>query len=158
MAAAHPHRDLRKGIQTRSFEPVYYFHGDDEFLKDETIREIIEIAVDPATRDFNFDVRRGGEVDAESLLSLLSTPPMLAERRVVVLRDAHLLRKDARAALERYLAGPAPDVLLLLVTPASVKCDGGLAAASAALEFKPLDGDRVPRWVTHHVTTSLKTT
>ena len=158
MAAAHPHRDLRKGIQTRSFEPVYYFHGDDEFLKDETIREIIETAVDPATRDFNLDVRRGGEVDAESLLSLLSTPPMLAERRVVVLRDVHLLRKDARAALERYLATPAPDVLLLLVGPAGAKSDGGLAATSAAVEFKPLDGDRVPRWVTHHVTTSLKTT
>ena len=26
------------------------------------------------------------------------------------------------------------------------------------MEFEPLDGDRVPRWITHHVTTSLKST
>ena len=158
MAAAHAHRDLRKAIQNRSFEPAYYLHGDDEFLKDEVLREIIEVAVDPATRDFNLDVRRGGEVDAESLLSLLSTPPMLAERRVVVLRDAQLLRKDARAALDTYLESPARDVLLLIVMPAGVKTDGALSAATTAVNFEPLTGDRVPRWIVHHATTALKTT
>ena len=158
MAAAHAHRDLRKAIQSRSFEPAYYFHGDDEFLKGELLREVLEVAVDAATRDFNLDMRRGGDVDAEALLSLLSTPPMLAERRVVVLRDAHALRKDARMALDRYLASPARDVLLLLVAPAGVKADGGLSAATIAVEFEPLTGDRVPRWIVHHTTTSLKTT
>ena len=158
MAAAHAHRDLRKAIQSRTFEPAYYFHGDDEFLKDELLREVIEVAVDPATRDFNLDVRRGGEIDAESLLSLLSTPPMLAERRVVVVRDAHVLRKDARSALDGYLAAPARDVLLLLVVPAGVKADGALSAATCAVGFEPLTGDRVPRWIVHHTTTSLKTT
>ena len=158
MAAAHAHRDLRKAIQSRSFEPVYYFHGDDEFLKDELLREVLEVAVDPATRDFNLDMCRGGEVDAESLLSLLSTPPMLAERRVVVLRDAHALRKDARVALDRYLAAPARDVLLVLVMPAGVKTDGPLSAVTTAVDFAPLTGDRVPRWIVHHATTSLRTT
>jgi DNA polymerase-3 subunit delta len=158
MAAAHAHRDLRKAIQARTFEPAYYFHGDDEYLKDEVLREVLDAAVDPATRDFNLDVRRGGEIDAESLLSLLSTPPMLAERRVVVLRDAQALRKDARVALDRYLGSPARDVLLLLVMPAGVKVDTALAAATTAVEFEPLTGDRVPRWIVHHTTTSLKTT
>ena len=158
MAAAHAHRDLRKAIQSRSFEPVYYFYGDDEFLKDELLREVLNAAVDPATRDFNLDVRRGGEVDAESLLSLVSTPPMLAERRVVVLRDTHALKKDARAALDRYLNAPARDGLLLLVAPAGVKVDGALSAATIGVDFEPLTGDRVPRWIVHHATTVLKAT
>ena len=158
MAAAHAHRDLRKAIQSRTFEPAYYFHGDDEFLKDELLREVIEVSVDPATRDFNLDMRRGGEVDAESLLSLLSTPPMMAERRVVVLREPHALRKDAKAALERYLSSPARDVLLLLVSSAGVKADSALVAATKAVDFEPLTGDRVPRWIVHHATTALKTT
>ena len=33
----------------------------------------------------------------ESLLSLLSTPPMMADRRLVVVRDVQALKKDARA-------------------------------------------------------------
>ena len=62
MAAANAHRDLRKGIQQRAFERAYYFYGDDEYLKDEMVRQVIETAVDPSTRDFNLDVRRGGEI------------------------------------------------------------------------------------------------
>lgn len=160
MAAAHAHRDLRKSIQTRSFERAYYFHGDDDYLKDEMIRELTDVVVDRATRDFNVDVQRGGEVDGESLLSVLSTPPMLAERRLVVVRDVHALKKGARTALDQYLAAPAPDVVVLLVTPATVKADSLLMSnpVVAAVEFEPLTGDRVPRWVVHHVTTSLKTT
>jgi DNA polymerase-3 subunit delta len=158
MAAANAHRDLRKAIQQRSFEHAYYFHGDDEYLKDDAIRQIIDAAVDPATRDFNLDVRRGSEVDAESLLSLLSTPPMMADRRLVVVREVNALRKDVRAALDRYLAAPAPDVIVLLVVAAGVKADAALCSRATEIVFEPLTGDRVPRWVTHHVKTVLGST
>jgi DNA polymerase III subunit delta len=156
MAAAHAHRDLRKALQSRSFERAYYFHGDDEYLKDEMMRQMMDAVVDAATRDFNLDVRRGNEVDAETLLSLLSTPPMLAERRLVVVRDVQAMKKDARAALDRYLSAPAPDVVALLVAPMGVKADSSLVEMTTAVEFEPLTGDRVPKWVVHHVTTTLK--
>lgn len=158
MAAANAHRDFLKRIEKRSFERAYYFHGDDEYLKDDAVRQLVDAAVDPATRDFNLDVRRGNEIDAESLLSILSTPPMMAERRVVVVRDVHTLKKDARAALDRYLANPAPDVIVLLVAPAGAKFDELLAAATSAVEFDPLTGDRVPKWIVHHAKTVLDTT
>ncbi len=158
MAAANAHRDLRKAIQQRTFEPAYYFHGDDEFLKDEMIRQLIDAAVDPATRDFNLDVRRGGDIDGESLLSLLSTPPMMADRRLVVVRDVQALKKDARTALDRYLAGPTPDVVALLVAPAGARLDAALSTQTSAIPFEPLTGDRVPKWVVHHVTTALHST
>jgi DNA polymerase-3 subunit delta len=161
MAAANAHRDLRKGLQQRSFERAYYFYGDDEYLKDEMVHQVIEAAVDSATRDFNLDVRRGGEIDAEELLSLLSTPPMMADRRVVVLKDVHLLKKDARAALDSYLATPkraVSDVIALLVAPVGAKLDAALSETATAVVFDPLTGDRVPRWIAHHVTTALKST
>ena len=158
MAAPNAHRDLRKAIQQRSFDPAYYFHGDDEFLKGEMVQQLIEAVVDPSTRDFNLDIRRGSEIDAESLLSLLSTPPMMADRRLVVVRDVNALKKDARSALERYLATPTPNVVSVFVSPAGVKMDTGLASRTVAVSFEPLTGDRVPRWITHHVTTALNAT
>ena len=48
---------------------------------------LVEAHVDPATCDFNVDVLRGFEVDSEKLASVLATPPMMAEWRVVVVRD-----------------------------------------------------------------------
>src|SRR6185369_13876618 len=116
----------------------------DEFLKDETIRQVIDAAVDPGTRDFNLDLRRGGDIDGESLLTLLSTPPMMADRRVVVVRDVQALKKDARAALDRYLAAPTPDVVALLIAPAGAKLDAALSTQASAVAFEPLTGDRVP--------------
>jgi DNA polymerase-3 subunit delta len=148
-------RALHTALKTRAFDPVYYFFGEDDFLKDARTRELVEAAVDPATRDFNLELRRGSELDAETLDSLLSTPPMLAERRVVVVRDVDKLKKDARALLTRYLARPAGDTVLVLVAASGAKADAPLADRSTAVEFAPLTGDRLPKWVSYHAETVL---
>jgi DNA polymerase III subunit delta len=150
-------RALRKSIRDRVFERVYYFRGDDDFLKESTARELIAAALDPATRDFNLELIRGDETTAEAVDTMLSTPPMFAERRLVVIRDVQELRKDARAALDRYLARPAPDLVVLMVEPAGEKVDSGLAGASFVVDFEPLSDDRIPAWIAHHTGTSLGT-
>ena len=109
-----PQRVVQAAIQSRSFAPVYYLHGDDEYLKDAAVRDLLAAAIDPGTRDFNCEIRRAGDLDAEAVSSLLSTPPMLAEKRAVVRFDdpmaEHLARKQAAAggpAKPKY-RGPAP--------------------------------------------------
>jgi DNA polymerase-3 subunit delta len=146
---------LHAALKKREFDPVYYFFGDDDFLKDRNVRELVETAVDPATRDFNLELRRGADLDGEALDSLLSTPPMLADRRVVVVRDVDKLKKDARKILDDYLKRPALDCMLLLVSPTGVKAEKGLTDRSTAVEFAPLAGDRLPKWITYHVETVL---
>ena len=143
-------RALHAALKSRVFDPVYLLFGDDEFRKDAAVRELLDAAVDPSTRDFNLEVRRGGELTTEALDALLSTPPMLAERRVAVIRDVDKLKKDARGVLDRYLARPANDLLLLLVAPVGAKLDKSLTSRGTGVEFEPLSGDRLPRWVTYH--------
>jgi DNA polymerase III subunit delta len=146
-------RSFFKSIRERKFAPVYYVHGEDDFLKDDAVRQLVTAAVDPATRDFNLEVRRGGEVDPGTLASLLDTPPLMADRRVVVIRDVAALKKDARAALDRYLSRPAPETVLVLVTlGGEAKSDRKLeAAASIPVCFDCLTDDRVPKWIEHQV-------
>jgi DNA polymerase III subunit delta len=158
-AAAPPSADgyktLRAAIDAGSYAPVYYLHGDDDYLKDASLQALLDAALDPSTRDFNCELRSGGEVDAETLGSLLATPPMLAARRAVVVRDAHLLKKAVRAELDRYLASPASDTLVVLLTPAGQATDVGLARQALACVFEPLPPERVRRWIAHHATTVL---
>jgi DNA polymerase-3 subunit delta len=146
---------LHAALKKRVFDPVYFFFGEDDFLKDARTRELVDAAVDPSTRDFNLELRRGPDLDAEALDGLLSTPPMLAERRVVVVREVDKLKKDARALLTRYLERPAHDTVLLLVAPAGAKADRLLADRSTAVEFAPLTGDRLPKWVAYQAETVL---
>lgn len=148
--AAAPRRAFRKALQDRVFDPVYYFHGEDDFLKDDAVRKLIDSAVEPGTRDFNLDVVRAPDVTGEDLAALLASLPMMAERRAVVVRGVSDLKKDARAALDRYLDAPAADLVLVLTDGADAgKPDRGLLDRATALEFAPLSEKDLAAWIAH---------
>lgn len=148
-------RALRKSIRDRVFDRVYYFHGDDDFLKEALVRELAAAVLDPATREFNQEVLRGGAASAERLDTALSTPAMFADLRLVVVREVYALKKDARAALARYVAKPAADAVVLLVDPAGEKPDAGLLGHASSVPFAPLEEHRVPGWIIHHARSEL---
>ncbi|HEX7939476.1 MAG TPA: DNA polymerase III subunit delta [Gemmatimonadaceae bacterium] len=138
---------LREALNSKKFSPAYYFFGEDEYQKDEALRRMVEAAVDPATKDFNLDQRRGNELDAAGVSSLVGLPPMMAERRVVVIRDVTGLKKDARAALERYLDNPSAETLVIMTAPAEAKDDKGLSSRAEAIEFRQLNDGQIEKWI-----------
>jgi DNA polymerase-3 subunit delta len=144
-------RALKTALEKGVFDRAYLFHGDDDYLKEEKIRAVIERATEASTRDFNLEVRRGAEVDAAALGLSLDALPVMAERRMVIIRDVTLLRKDARATLDRYLERPAGDVVLILVAGGSTKPDAALFERATALEFRPLTEDELAKWVFRRV-------
>lgn len=146
-------KTLRDALKRRQFDGAYYVYGDDEYQKTDAVKQLVDAAVDPATRDFNLDIRRGPELTPEAIDALAGTPPMMAERRVAVIRDVTALRKDARAALERYLQRPSHDVTLILVAAPGAKGDKTLEKLATPMEFLPLTEDRLPRWIAHHAKT-----
>ncbi|HXC24658.1 MAG TPA: DNA polymerase III subunit delta [Gemmatimonadaceae bacterium] len=154
--AATALKTLRDAVKRQQFDGAYYIYGEDEFQKNDAVQQIVAAAVDPATRDFNLEFRRGADLNAEIVESLVGTPPMMADRRVVVIRDVNTLKKDARTRLDRYLKNPSPDTVLLLVSTPGAKADKGLSMATTPLEFDPLEDNRIPKWIAHHASTELK--
>jgi DNA polymerase-3 subunit delta len=148
-------KTLRDIIKRRSFDGAYFITGEDDYQKDDAVKQLIEAALDPGLKDFNLDTRRSPELDAETLGVLLSTPPMMAERRVIVLREANALRKEARKTLDQYLKSPSPDLVLIMTGTAGTKADTSLSNSATVLEFDFLTGDRIPRWIAHHATSAL---
>jgi DNA polymerase-3 subunit delta len=146
-------RALESALEHGTFECVYLFQGDDDYLKDERIRALIERATDRGTRDFNLEVLRAADVDAGSLGLALDALPMMAARRVVVLRDVTTLKKDARANLVTYLERPAPDTVLVLVAGAGTKPDPALHEHARTVDFQPLTDDKLSAWVAERATT-----
>src|SRR5436190_6559545 len=107
---------VRRFIQKGGRGGVFFVHGDDEFRKDEAVRALVAAHLEPATRDFNLDVLRGGDVDAERLASVLATPPMMAEWRVVVVREVEALVASPRVRdLLVALAGTPPAGLVAIL-------------------------------------------
>ncbi len=142
-------RSLNKG----SLAPVYYFHGPEDVLKDEALHAILDRALDPSLRDFNFDQRSAGQLDAETVHALCNTLPMLAERRVVVLRDIEAWKRKAAARSEflRYLEHPSPDTVVILIQGSAEEGeDKELAKSAYTVRFDALPPERASRWVLHH--------
>src|SRR5258705_3774032 len=142
-------RGLKKGAP----DPVYLLHGDEDVLKAEAVGALLDAAVDPAARDFNFDSRFAADLDAEAFHALVNTPPMLADRRAVVLRRLDQLGKrksKLRDELVRYLSVPNPTTLLVLVVGAGEDPDPEVARQSTSVALAALEPERVPRWISHH--------
>ncbi|HEX4602277.1 MAG TPA: DNA polymerase III subunit delta, partial [Gemmatimonadales bacterium] len=140
-------RSLKRGAP----DPVYYLHGDEDVLKDEAVRALLDRAVEPAARDFNVDQRSAAELDPAALHALVNTPPLLAERRAVVIRGLEQLRKTAkvREELGRYLDSPNPTTLLVLVQGAGEPPDADLARRATVVAIEPLPPERLERWLAH---------
>jgi DNA polymerase-3 subunit delta len=139
-------RALAKG----ELVPVYYLHGPEEILKDEAIRAILDRTLDPSVRDFNLDQRSAAQLDPDDVFALCTTLPMMADRRVVVLRDLEAIKRKPRlrTALLRYLERPAPDTALVLVQGSGEDGeDKDVARLAVTVSADPLPADRVRKWL-----------
>jgi DNA polymerase-3 subunit delta len=111
--------------------PVYLVHGEERYLQSIVLAELRRAVLGGADLGLNEDLFDAGEVDAETVISAARTLPMMAKRRLVVVRsverwepkgeakeDAKPAAKGRGAALDRlaeYGAGPSPTTTLLLV-------------------------------------------
>jgi len=114
---------LRLAVRHKRFSPVYVFYGNEEFLIEESIKSVLENALAEGTREFNFDIIYGNEIDVQSLISLLLLFPVMSPKRVVVMRNSEkFLNKLSRSKKEKdaesfinYLKRPNPDTIFIIV-------------------------------------------
>ena len=134
---------------------AYFLHGEDEFRKEEAARVLVDRYLDPSTRDFNFDRFRGGELEIETLASTLATPPMMAEWRVVALRETEALAQSSRArevVLDAVESPPPGLAFILLATipeRSSARFYKDLKKLADSTEFAEISGGEVPGWLMH---------
>jgi DNA polymerase-3 subunit delta len=152
MALTSPDR-LTKALASGQRGGVFFLFGEEEYLKEEAAAAITAAHLDPATRDFNYDQLRGGDVEPETLASVVNTPPMMAEWRVVVLREAQALATNtrARSAVDALLDRPIPGLALVLVATLPDKSKAQfyerLKKDATAIEFPPLAGSDLPEFL-----------
>lgn len=145
---SHSWDDLYKTLRKGTLPPAVYLHGSEEPLKDEALQALLDHALDPGLRDFNLDTRSAATLDPEDVHTLLATLPMMADRRVVVIRDVESWNKRAKAkqAVVRGLEAPSPETLLVLVQGAG-EPDADLVKRAFAVDCARLPHERALAWV-----------
>ena len=132
---------------------VFFLFGEEEHLKEELATSLVAAHLDPSTRDFNYDQLRGTETTPEALASIIATPPMMAEWRVVVVRDAQGLATSprTRAVIESALERATPGLALILTATLPEKAKAAiyerLKKEATSVAFPLLNAADVPGWL-----------
>ncbi|MGN6105438.1 MAG: DNA polymerase III subunit delta [Kofleriaceae bacterium] len=107
--------DLLEDVRAGRLDPIYVLHSEHPVLIERVVSAIRDAAVPPAARGFNYDVVEG-KPSASRIVSLAQTLPMMAQRRMVYVRDLAGLPSDEAEPLLAYLAKPNPSTVIVAVT------------------------------------------
>jgi DNA polymerase-3 subunit delta len=144
---------LERSIAKGERGGIFFLFGAEEFLKEEAAARIVNAHLDPATREFNLDQINGSEGTVETLASILQTPPMMAEWRVVVVRETQALAGSprARAIIEALLDKDTPGLVVVLIGQIPDRSRAQfyeiLKRKARAIEFTPLTSGDLPGWL-----------
>jgi len=135
--------------------PIYVIEGSEHFFIDRFLQRILQI-IPSHERDFNSDFLYGNEVQLEAVLQLVKSYPMMAERRLVVVKNANDLFKRMPANLQddflHYLKHPNPQTIFVIhletKIPKNTRLGKGLHGAGIhTLLFDPLADHQLASWV-----------
>ncbi|HMU37932.1 MAG TPA: DNA polymerase III subunit delta [Pseudomonadota bacterium] len=98
-----------------SAPPLIFLTGKERFLIDRAVEAIKAAVLDPATRDFNYDTFFAKEAGAAKILACAKTLPMMAKRRLVLVRDGDAFSADELLTFAKFVEGPAQETCLVFV-------------------------------------------
>src|SRR5262245_27536118 len=96
---------------------MYVLHSEHPILIERVIAALRDAVVPPAVRGFNYDVV-DGKPTAARIVALAQTLPMMAQRRLIYVRDGTALgalAADDPEPLLAYLARPNPSSVVVAV-------------------------------------------
>ncbi len=130
-------------------DPVYYVAGSEGILKDDVIRTVIDGVLDPGLRDFNLDLLSASTLAVDQLAAACSTLPMMADRRVVVIRDIEAWKRKSKAktAATEYLARPAADTVLVMIQGDTKDPDTDLCKHATLVDCSAPVGEALDAWL-----------
>jgi DNA polymerase III subunit delta len=109
---------------------VVLVDGDDATLVAEAVSGLLVELVGAGNRELAVEEFRGDETDLAAVADSCATPPFLADRRIVVVRDVGRFSTDEVGPLLKYLEDPLPSTALVLVA------GGGVIAPKLAAAVK----------------------
>ncbi|HMN05786.1 MAG TPA: DNA polymerase III subunit delta [Flavobacteriales bacterium] len=157
MSTTDDFRKLRKEVSSGTFKQVYFLHGDEPFFIDRIAEEIEQHALQEHERDFNLTILYGKDTEPPALLDTCLRFPMMAERQVVVLREAQQWKIDMFEKLVPYFNAPTPTTVLVICYKHK-KADGrkawlkDLAKKQVVFTSEKLKEEMLPGWIQQYVT------
>ena len=139
-------KDARNGV----FKPVYLLMGDEPYYVDMVCDAVIENCLDESERDFNQTVCYGADVDADTVITAARRYPMFAERQLVVVKEAQMMKSLEELAV--YCQKPLESTVLVIAMHGATadkrkSLYKTVSKIGAVVDSQALRDYEVPKWI-----------
>ena len=143
-------REIVKDARSGVFKPVYLLMGDEPYYVDMVCDAIVENCLDESERDFNQTICYGADVNADAVITAARRYPMFAERQLVVVKEAQMMKTLEDLAV--YCQKPLEStVLVIAMHGASADKRKSLyktvSKMGVVVDSQTLRDYEVPKWV-----------
>ena len=156
----HNPDEVLKNLKQKEYSPVYFLQGEEPYYIDLIARHIEDKVLSESEKSFNQVVLYGKDVDVATVLSQAKRYPMMAQRQVVIVKEAQDITdfntQTGQQLLEAYVKNPTPSTLLVLCYKYK-KIDSRKALGKALdkfavwVESKKLYDNQLPGWIATYV-------
>ncbi|MCB0556863.1 MAG: DNA polymerase III subunit delta [Phaeodactylibacter sp.] len=141
---------ILKELKAGQYHPIYFLHGEEPYFIDVVSDYIEDKVLGEAEKAFNQTIFYGKEVDHLAVLDTARRYPMMAQRQVVLIKEAQEMR--SLADLLGYVEKPMETTLLVICHKHkkfnfNSKFGKALKQQAVVFESKSLYDNQVPDWI-----------
>ena len=138
-------------IKKGDIKPIYFLMGEEAYYIDTLSKFIEENVLSEEEKGFNQTVFYGRDVKIEEIISTAKRFPMMAERQVVIVKEAQDLSRTLEN-LVSYAENPQPTTVLVLCykykkLDKRKKIYKAIAKNGVIFESKKLYDNQIPDWI-----------
>lgn len=145
---------ILSAVKKRQFAPLYFLCGEEPFFIDKLTDALEGGVLNEMEKAFNQTIVYGKDVNARQILETCGRLPMMAERQLVIVKEAQALslKEDEEEQYLRYISKPVKSTVLVFAWKYG-KPDGRkkfgkeMAKQAVYFESKPLYDNQLAPWV-----------
>lgn len=139
-------------IKAGNIKPIYFLMGDEPYYIDKLSDYIEDNVLTEDEKGFNQTVLYGRDATIEDIVSTAKRYPMMAERQVVIVKEAQDLIKTIDR-LESYAENPMPSTVLVICYKYKTldkrkKVTKNITKSGVVFESKKMYDNQVGQWIT----------
>lgn len=142
------YRDLENG----QLSPLYFLFGEEPYLLNQSVDRFKYAVLNEGAIDFNYSLFYASDADVTVVRDAVETLPMMAARRLVILKEAQELTDKEWAELEPLLENAVESTVFVMLASRvdkRKKYIRTLLDKAECIEFKKPYENQIPSWINY---------
>lgn len=155
-----PYKKLRADLKAGTAGGVYIFHGEETYLRQDSVAKLRALLVPEGCEEFNYHPLEGKGLQVQALVEMAEAMPMMAENTLITVTDCDIFKlpADQRDRLTEFLNDVPPYCCLVFIYDTiPYKPNGSMRKLTAAIkkyvevvEFLDSEDGPLLNWIRLH--------